>query len=270
MKKSLKEFKQKIYRYYQEYGRVFPWRETQDAYSILVSEIMLQQTQTDRVLPKYNSFIKIFPDFKTLANASLGSVLIEWQGLGYNRRAIHLKNTMEIIAHHYKGILPDEEDELIRLPGIGPYTARALQTFVFNKPTVFIETNIRTVFIHSFFKDKENIRDKDIMPLIDKTLDKDNPRHWYYALMDYGVMLKKKYGNANRKSKHYTKQSRFKGSNRELRSMILKKILSNQGISQEEIIRSLNQNSVSIDKNIRALLKEGFIKMRNNSLEIDT
>src|SRR3989338_3885267 len=175
LNKSLYVFKQKIYTYYQEHGRSFPWRNTHDAYSILVSEIMLQQTQTDRVLPKYNSFIKLFPDFKVLAKASLGSVLTEWTGLGYNRRAIHLKNTAEIIAGHYRGILPDEEDELIRLPGIGPYTARALQAFVFNKPTVFIETNIRTVFIYSFFKNKEDIRDKDIFPLIEKTLDKDDP-----------------------------------------------------------------------------------------------
>lgn len=221
-----KQFQKKIWQFYKKNRRDFPWRNTINPYKILVSEIMLQQTQAPRVVSKYNSFLKKFPTVKKLAEASLKEVLLEWQGLGYNRRAKYLKSTAEIIVRDYKGKFPKDLLELKKLPGIGQATAGDLLAFAWNIPVVVIETNIRSVFIHHFFShtQEEKIHDKDILPLIEKTLDQKNPREWYFALMDYGAFLKEK-ENPGRRSKHYIKQSAFKGSNREKRSTILKLIL---------------------------------------------
>ncbi|NUN23224.1 MAG: A/G-specific adenine glycosylase, partial [Candidatus Jettenia caeni] len=192
---AIKKFQKVIYSYYQEYGRNLPWRITQEPYHILVSEIMLQQTQVQRVIGKYESFIQVFPNFYSLSRAPLKMVLKEWQGLGYNRRAMALKRIAQKVIEEFGGVLPSSVDALITFPGIGRATASAISAFAFHKPTVFIETNIRRVFIHSFFHDETNIKDTEIILLVEKTLDVSNPRNWYYALMDYGVMLKKDYEN---------------------------------------------------------------------------
>ena len=256
-------FQEIIYNYYSENGREFPWRETRvtvDPYHILVSEIMLQQTQTGRVVKKYKQFIEAFPDFDSLANASLREVLELWQGLGYNRRAKALKETANVVVTDFKGKLPSSPDVLIKLPGIGEYTASAVATFAFNEPTVFIETNIRSVFIHFFFSDRDDIKDAEIFPLIEKTLDASNPRIWYYALMDYGVLLKKRYKNPTRRSAHYRKQSAFKESNREIRGMILKILLDEKSLSEVEIIQKLGMKSEKVKRNLKQLIKEGLLK----------
>ncbi len=232
-KASIARFRNEIYRFYREQGRDLPWRKTRNSYHILVSEMMLQQTQVDRVLKKYEPFLAVFPDFASLAAAPLPSILAVWSGLGYNRRAIALKKCAEQVVFRMGGSLPDSMEELIMLPGIGRATASAILTFSFNRPTVFIETNIRMVFIHFFFPNDENISDRDIIPMVKATLDNANPREWYYALMDYGSMLKKKLGNLNRRSSHYAKQPPFKGSNRQLRGLLLQKILSPLSVSKE-------------------------------------
>jgi A/G-specific adenine glycosylase len=193
--------------------------ENRDSYRILVSEIMLQQTQVERVLDKYKVFIRIFPDFSSLAVAPLADILKVWQGLGYNRRAVALQKIAISVMKESRGRLPVTREELLKLPGIGKYTASAILTFACNQPNIFIETNIRRVFIHFFFRDRENISDAEILPLIEMTLDAGNPREWYYALMDYGAMLKKTVENPNRKSSHYKKQAPFHGSNRQLREL---------------------------------------------------
>lgn len=185
-------FQEMIWNFYHLAGRSFPWRNVNDPYRVMISEIMLQQTQTYRVLPKYEQFIHEFSSFHSLAAASLRDVLSVWQGLGYNRRGKLLHEASQIIVTTYGGRLPDDQHVLVTLPGIGPATAASVSSFAFNKPTVFIETNIRSVFIHSFFSNEEKVSDRQIMPLVAQTLDHRNPREWYYALMDYGVMLKKK------------------------------------------------------------------------------
>ncbi|UCG84215.1 MAG: A/G-specific adenine glycosylase, partial [Dehalococcoidia bacterium] len=146
-------FQQLIWDYYKDHGRLFPWRQTDDPYHILVSEIMLQQTQTSRVLKKYESFISTFPDFQTLAESPLINVLKAWQGLGYNRRAVALHKIAQIVVADCEGELPSSEKVLVKLPGIGPYTASAIKAIAFNQPAVLIETNIRTVYIFFFFPD---------------------------------------------------------------------------------------------------------------------
>ncbi len=223
---------------------------------------MLQQTQTNRVSVKFGNFIRKFPDFQTLSEATLEEVLKEWQGLGYNRRAIALKKIAEIVIKSHNGNLPKSIEELKSFPQIGHNTASSILTFAFNQPTVFIETNIRTVFIYFFFHSKININDKEITPLIEKTFDKINPRKWCYALMDYGVMLKKKFPKLNKKSAHYRKQSPFKGSARQIRGKILKILVEKKSVSKLELKNNFKHiKDDLINKILQQLEKEGFIEL---------
>jgi A/G-specific adenine glycosylase len=261
-------FRKVIYDFYKQHRRDFPWRKQRSPYRIVVSEIMLQQTQTQRVIEKYGAFIRRFPDFLSLKQSSLKEVLTQWQGLGYNRRAIALKRCAEAVIQQYKGILPSSVDELIKLPGIGKATASSIRVFAFNKPAVFIETNIRAVFIHFFFRERGRVSDADIMPLVEKTLDDSNPRQWYYALMDYGVMLKKVFQNPARKSIHHRKQSRFEGSNRQLRGRILKALLLHPDITERELTKKIRTDSDRLVENLLRMEKEGLIQRNRGRLSI--
>jgi A/G-specific adenine glycosylase len=252
------QFRGIIYAYYRKHGRSFPWRQTSNPYHILVSEIMLQQTQTSRIVQKYPGFISEFPDFDSLAAAPLSAILKAWQGLGYNRRALALQKTSQTVMNSFGGMLPSSPEILVTLPGIGKYTAAAIAVFAFNRPEVFIETNIRTVFTHFFFQDSNTVADKQIEPLVNTVLDRENPCQWYYALFDYGVMLKKT-GNLARKSAHYRKQSPFKGSNREIRSQVVRLLLDNSPLSEVEIIKQLNWAPERVTNNLRQLQTEGLI-----------
>ena len=229
---------------------------------------MLQQTQVERVRTKYVEFLAAFPDFAALAGARFQAVLAAWQGLGYNRRAIALHRCAQAVMERHGGLLPDDVTALETLPGIGPYTARAIAAFAYGRPTVFIETNIRTAFIHHFFHDRQGVRDGEILPLVAATRDDAAPRDWYYALMDYGVMLKKEHGNPGRKSAHHVRQSPFKGSNRELRSRILKEILANPGVTEAEIVAILGADGEAARNNLARMEKEGFIYREGNKLKI--
>ena len=232
---SYRRFRSIIYHYYFTNRRSFSWREKISPYRVFVSEVMLQQTQTSRVVPKFELFVETFPDFNTLANARFSDVLRVWKGLGYNRRARFLQEAAEIIHDQFKGELPRAPEQLVALPGIGPATAASIAVFAWDIPHVFIETNIRTVFLHFFFQNTDNVDDKQIREHVEATLDRDRPREWYYALMDYGAMVKKTRGNLNRKSRHYSQQSRFEGSDRQIRGKILQLLLDNVSLSMEEI-----------------------------------
>ncbi len=185
---------------------------------------MLQQTQVDRVAPKYLEFIARFPDFTALARAPLKELLALWSGLGYNRRALALRESARIILASFGGSLPRTAPELRALPGIGRATAASIAAFAFNAPEVFIETNIRAVYLHIFFCDRSGVADDEILPVAEQALDRKNPRRWYNALMDYGAMLKKS-ANPGRKSAHYRIQSPFKGSRRQLRGMVIRALV---------------------------------------------
>ncbi len=262
-----KEFQNKIYTFYKNYGRHhLPWRHSTDPYCILVSECMLQQTQVDRVIPKYEAFIKRFPTVKSLAKASLPEVLQLWSGLGYNRRARMLYNAAQEIVVANK--FPTDLEELQTLSGVGPYTASAILAFAYNKPVIMIETNIRTVFIHEFLNGKSNITDTKIKEYIQHTLDTENPREWYAALMDYGAYLKKKYPNPSRKSAHHTIQKPFKGSLREVRGHILKELCS-RSVHADEFMKS-NFPKDKIQKALRDLEKDKLIIHHNGMWEIGT
>ena len=282
----LKAFKKTIWSYHASHRRDMPWRfaapnsraRKVSPYQVLVSEIMLQQTQVSRVMQKYPEFMAKFPSFAALAHASLSDVLTSWQGLGYNRRAIALKKIAEIVTKDFARKLPSDYETLISFPGIGPNTAGSLLAFAFNIPLPFIETNIRSVYIHFFFPEDERagkkVSDEELFPLIEKTLDQAQPREWYYALMDYGVMLKASLrastGNPSRRSAAHRPQSTFKGSNREMRATILRVILAKPGVDSKTVEKQIakqlpsSYSKESVAKNLAALEKEGFI-MRQKS-----
>ena len=267
-----KKFVETVWDYYHNHKRDLPWRKTLSPYFIFVSEVMLQQTQVSRVLIKYPLFIHRFPTFHKLSTASIIDILSVWQGMGYNRRALYLKKAASILIDTYKGIVPDDPTILDLLPGIGEATAASIVTFAYNKPTVFIETNIRRVFIYHFFKDRRlalssveglKIEDREILPLIEQTLDYSNPREWCWALMDYGSYLGKKFENSNKKSKHYVIQSKFEGSDRQIRGKILKLLLENRR-TEQEMIEELKVEKKRAKSILDSLEKEGFIEKKKD------
>lgn len=214
-----------LWEQYRLHGRPdLPWRQPNgdgrfDPYQIMVSELMLQQTQVARVIPKYQAFLKQFPTVTDLATTSLGEVLRAWQGLGYNRRAKFLWQAAQTIAKLDR--FPQTVPELVKLPGIGPNTAGAILAYSFNLPLVFVETNIRTVYLHHFFEGQLGVSDTAILSLVEQTVDSENAREFYWALMDYGSHLKLSIGNVNKASKHYAKQSQFHGSRRQIRGQVI-------------------------------------------------
>jgi A/G-specific adenine glycosylase len=263
------EFKKMIWKFYHKDGRHnLPWRKNTSSYAVTVSEIMLQQTQVDRVIPFFKNWMKLFPNWKQLAGAKQSDVLRAWKGLGYNSRALRLHKLASEVVEKYNGRLPNNKSQLEDLPGIGPYTAGAIRAFVFNESEVFIETNIRRIFIHHFFNDKEDVSDTDIVKYVERLVDKKNPREWYWALMDYGSVLAKQIPNPNRKSKHYTKQSKFEGSDRQLRGKTLEILLRTKKLSVAELARKLEEKKVRVEKIVQMLKKEGFITVQKSSISL--
>lgn len=237
---NYQQFNGELSEFYSKNKRNLSWREKIIPYEVFISEVMLQQTQVARVVQKFPEFLEKFPDFLSLAQADLVEVLKVWQGMGYNRRGKYLHDAAKVIFEKYNGSLPNDPKLLVELPGIGVATAASITCFAYNEPVVFIETNIRRVFLYHFFPNQKNIPDSQILPHVEKALDKKNPREWYYAVMDYGSHLAKTVENPNRKSKHYTKQPKFEGSDRQIRGKFLKLFLSGAHIQpkseREEII----------------------------------
>lgn len=265
---SLDQFKEIIWDFYHTHGREFAWRHETDPYKIVISEVMLQQTQTHRVTPKYAAFIEEFSSFETLASASLRDVLSMWQGLGYNRRGKFLHQLAQDVVEKYGGILPNNTQLLEQLPGIGKATAASICAFAFNSPTLFIETNIRAVFLHFFFQGKDAVHDKDIMMFVEQAVSKENAREWYYALMDYGVMLKKTMPNPSRKSKHHIRQSKFEGSDRQVRGKIIRILTEKEKVSFSALHKLCDIQSERLKKIIDGLLSENLIKSTNQIFSI--
>lgn len=218
---------------------------------------MLQQTQTDRVVPKYEAFLAAFPTLAALAAADSVTVLQYWQGLGYNRRGLNLQRAAQEIMSRFSGQVPTAEQDLRSLPGIGPYTAAAIRAFAFNMPAVVIETNIRRAYLHHFFADQEGVPDKELLPVIDRTMDRKNPRQWYQALMDYGAYLGRTLPNPNRRSKHYSKQSKFEGSRRQLRGEIVRQSVAGK-VDANAIVEKYGADPGVIRDILTELRAEGF------------
>ncbi len=262
--------------YYQQGRHDMPWRTPEpdggfSPYKILVSELMLQQTQVARVEPKFLAFIERFPNIKQLAAAELAEVLGLWNGLGYNRRAKYLHETAKAVHARHKDSFPRTFDELTQLPGIGPNTAGAILAYGYNEPAVFIETNIRTVIIHHFFKDGSKIPDRDIKIVLEQLLPGagadsgavlDN-RQFYWAMMDYGTYLKKTVGNRNAASKAYKKQTAFHGSVRQLRGKVLR-MLTDGPLELSAIYKQLEDERA--ETVVAALQAEGLIRLKQGKV----
>jgi A/G-specific adenine glycosylase len=266
----MESFSKTVWQYYRLHGRHdLPWRQLGadgriDPYKVLVSELMLQQTQVQRVIPKFEGFVQQFPTFEVLANAPLAEVLKAWNGLGYNRRAKFLWHAASQVVHDYSGVLPQTTSELTTLSGVGPNTAGAILAYAHNKPSIFIETNIRTVFIHHFFAGQTQVSDKHIVDMVARTLP-DNPREWYWALMDYGTHLKQTIGNLNKLSKHYVKQSAFHGSKRQIRGAVLR-LLVHQPYTITEIADLIADER--LDDVMNDLVKEGLLKVHGGRYKL--
>ncbi|MEJ0072891.1 MAG: A/G-specific adenine glycosylase [Candidatus Saccharibacteria bacterium] len=289
-------FLETLWEYYGAHGRHdLPWRQPEpdgrfDAYKVMVSELMLQQTQVPRVMPKYAAFLERFPTVHALASADLGDVLRTWQGLGYNRRAKFLWQAAQMIDNmsHF----PDTLEELVKLPGIGHNTAGAIMAYAYDQPAVFVETNVRTVYIHHFLHDRDDVTDKEILNLLQQTIFEgegkeqpetlalpkpgamrktvglshvEQPREFYWALMDYGSYLKTQVGNPNKASKHYAKQSQFQGSRRQVRGQVLRalgeqpmELAALQALITDERLESV----------LNDLVQEGLIRLKGSSYSL--
>ena len=246
--------------FYRRHGRSFPWRDTRDPYRILVSEIMLQQTQTDRVKPKYRAFMREFPTWRALASASTQDVMRAWQGLGYYRRAFNLHRAAQSVQNDHGGKLPADVEVIRGLPGVGAYTAGAVAAFAFGIASPIIETNIRSVYLYAFFPRRRRVSDSELMQLIEQTLDRASPREWYYALMDLGSELKKQHRGINARSKHHTKQSSYEGSNRQARAAILRALAHRGPLTEPSLRRELGMEPQRIARAISGLLDEGLVR----------
>ena len=253
--------------FYREKGRSLPWRETRDPWAILVSEVMLQQTQVDRVAPKYLAFLEAFPRPADLAAAPLSELLRLWSGLGYNRRALALKRAAEALSAAGAAGPPDDEEALLALPGVGPYTARAVLAFAYERPTVFVETNIRTVFLYHFFPEAEKAGDAVLEPLVAASLRREDPRTWYYALMDYGSALKREYGNPNARGSGYARQSPFEDSHRRIRGAILRELGAGPA-TRDALAARLPFARERVELALGELVAEGFAAERGGEIFI--
>ena len=278
--KEFEKFRKTVWDYYKEHARHdLPWRKTTDPYKIMVSEVMLQQTQVPRVMEKYKEFLAAFPTVDSLAESKLADVLKVWSGMGYNRRGKYLRDAAIEIVEKYKGKIPKDSVALRALPGIGPYTASAVLIFAFNIPDTMIETNVRTAFIHAFFSKRKTpkgrsfvkisglkssksfpqklqrtdlgekasgkISDRELLPLIAAAAEGQDPRTWHWALMDYGSHLKKLHKNPSRQSAHYAKQSKFEGSQRQVRGAILRVL--HAGPQSENILKTAVGRSLGVE-----------------------
>lgn len=260
------DFQELVWEKGRELYRDMPWRQDTQPYYVLVSEIMLQQTQVERVIPKFEAFIEAFPSISLLAEASLADVLKLWSGLGYNRRAKFLHEAAKKIVIDFNGEFPQSSSELVSLPGVGVNTAGAILTYSFNQPVVFIETNVRTVYFYHFFEDSSDITDRQLREVVEQTIDKESPREWYWAIMDYGSYLKRQGAGRNDKSRHYKKQSPLKGSVREVRGQIVRE-LTNRDMELKQL-RVAVQADERFAEALNSLTKDGLVKETDGQLHL--
>ena len=260
-----------------ELYRDLPWRNVDDAYAVLVSEVMLQQTQVTRVLKYWARWLEMFPNVDALAAADTATVLEAWQGLGYNRRALALKRACEQCSAQWAGSLPRTVADLVELPGIGPATAAGVVAFAYDEPAVYLETNVRSVFLHELFPNSERVPDREIVPFVADTCPNEGARAWYYALLDYGAHLKAQGVNPSRRSAHYMRQSSFEGSHRQKRSFLLKQVLASpEGLARGELARLLNEEETAAKRPeldeaafnalVSELVAEGFFREEGDLL----
>jgi len=261
-----REFQELIWEQGRVLYRSMPWRDDTRPYYVMVSEIMLQQTQVSRVVPKFEAFIAQFPSIESLAEASLADVLTAWSGLGYNRRAKFLHQAAQKVVQEYGGEMPATLEGLMSLPGVGINTAGAIMAYSYNHPVVFIETNIRTVYFHHFFADEVAVTDKALREVVEETIDSEHPREWYWAMMDYGSFLKQQGQGRLDQSHHYKKQAPLKGSLREVRGQIIAQ-LAKQPLREAELRTVLSADN-RFETALSALIDERLVARDGDELQL--
>ena len=284
--KEIEKIQEAVLCWYEKNGRKLPWRETTDPYKILVSEMMLQQTQVDRVIPKYNAFLEEFPTTQTLATAATADVLRMWSGLGYNRRALYLQKCARAIEAEHKGIFPEKENELQELPGIGPYTRAAVVSFAFNKNIAVIDVNIELLYKRIFYNKAENVQ-----AIAQTLLPKERSRDWHNALMDIGALfctaknpkcndcpLSKFCASANKKERHEATREKkkvvpFKESDRIVRGTVLKLLTKENNQEITKVYKQLLEQNIKREKEkfeeiVLQLEKDGLVKRENNVVSL--
>jgi A/G-specific adenine glycosylase len=255
------KFRNIVWKYYAEHGRhTLPWRKSYNPYKVLISEMMLQQTQVERVIPYFKAWMKKYPSVRALAKAPLADVLRQWQGLGYNRRAKFLHGAAKEIVATYNGKIPEDAAILESIWGIGSYTARAIVTFAYNHDAIVLETNTRTAITHHFFADRESVSDEDVSHMLKKVLPHGRSREWYSALMDYGAYLKRSGVRINAKSKGYSKQSTFKGSGRKARGALLRHLTKGPEGKMKLMKLLPNERKDQLEEQLQKLVKEGMVE----------
>ena len=261
---SLGEFVELVMTRGLKHYRDLPWRNISDPYAVWISEVMLQQTQVTRVDGRWQRWMERFPSVEVLASADSGDVLEEWQGMGYNRRALALlRAARQIVA---AGEFPEDERDLVALPGIGPATAAGIRAFAYHLPGVYLETNVRTVFLHELFPQETDVPDRALVPLVRSSCPRDVPRNWYYALLDYGAWLKKTVPNPSRRSRAHVRQSRFEGSHRQKRGEVVRMLLAarGDGVSVADVTRVLSVSEPDARALLDELAAEGFCAQRDS------
>ncbi len=281
-KPQIKTFQDKILTWYAVHQRDLPWRKSRDPYRILVSEIMLQQTQVNRVIPKYEAWFAAFPTVHDLAKAPVSEVLHYWSGLGYNRRALNLKKTATVVSENYQGNFPQTEKELLALPGIGQYTARAIMCFAFDQQVAVVDINVKKVILTQLLKGPETINvadttdikenkvsDKEIAAIAETLVPQGKAYDWNQALMDYSSLMLKK------EKIDVPKQSTFKGSRRYYRGRIVKQLLEKKEIPLKDLgllVKEdfLDKDQELIDGIIKEMEQEGFITLYKNKVKLSS
>lgn len=261
---EIKAFRRKILRFYRTHGRQLPWRTTTDPYRITIAEIMLQQTQVERVIPKYEAWIAQWPDWSSLSRASTEQLLRVWSGLGYNRRALFLGKLANALVHQFKGQLPHDPALLETLPGIGPYTSRAILIFAFNRPLATVDTNIRRVLIHQFGLSPSTSLET-IRLFAERLVPKRLSRDWHNGLMDYSrLALPKQLAGVPPLSR----QTRFEGSARQVRGEIIRMLLKGGTVTFRRICRATGRDLPTVERIAAGMAKDGLILLTKGKLNL--
>jgi A/G-specific adenine glycosylase len=268
-KTRINTFHEMIFVWWKDHRRSLPWRETNDPYRILVSEVMLQQTQVSRALPKYEEFLYFFPDVYALASAKTSQVLKVWQGMGYNRRALYLKKTAEAVVSAHHGYFPEAEMDLLKLPGVGKYTARAIMVFAFRQDVAMIDTNIRQILVHFFF-DGKAVSEKEVENVADALVPKGKSWEWHQALMDYGALALKAV-RGKTKAVMKAKAVPFKESDRYFRGRIVD-ALRQKDWKEKELVSYMSafykKPSMFITRIVDGLVKDSLVTRKKNVVQL--